>query len=216
MKKIILAMVLTLSVSLCGCSASNTASSQQDEIDKLEQRIAELEKENTELKSGMVEEAEVSESDTKETASVDESIGTIQIGDVITTDRVEITIKNIEFSYDVLPDDTSSMYTHYPANQGQVYIHIDTDVKNLQKQNLNADDIMTVEADYNNGYNYSAFPIPEDPTTGFTYANIVVINPLETRGVRFLIDCPQEVEESENPLSLIFAVDKEQFKYTIR
>lgn len=142
----------------------------------------------------------------------------ISEGDVIKNDNLEITIKNIEFSYDVIPENTSSFYTHYQAENGKVYIHIDTDVKNLAKQNLDCDDIMLVTANYNNGYTYSSFAVPEDESTGFTYANITSIDPLETLGVRFLINCPQEVEETENPLYLTLKLssEKQTYKYVLR
>lgn len=145
-----------------------------------------------------------------------EEIKEIKIGEVISTNEIELTIKKIEFSYDVLPDDTSGFYTHYPAESGSVYIHIDTDVKNLQKQNLDCSNIMEVKADYNNGYTYNGSPIPEDSQTGFTYANITSIDPLQTLGVRFLIKCPQEVEETNNPLILNFEINGQKYEYKMR
>lgn len=75
---------------------------------------------------------------------------------------------------------------------------------------------MQVKADYNNGYTYDSFTVVDDPTTGFTYSNISTIDPLETKGMRFLIDCPKEVEESQNPLFLIFTVDDKDYKLVIR
>jgi outer membrane murein-binding lipoprotein Lpp len=227
-KKEILLLVLLISIVLAGCSANprsdQQASVQQTDIKKLEQKIAELEKENADLRAKLEANtaAKVSEDDNgdneknkkedkqKKTASI------IQVGDTIKTDRAEITIKKVEFSYDILPDDIGSFYTHYPADSGNVYIHIDTDVKNVQKQNLGADEIMKIEADYNDGYTYTSSPVPEDSTTGFTYASITSIKPLESLGVRFLIDCPQEVEESEKSLTLTFMVDKEEFIYEMR
>lgn len=146
----------------------------------------------------------------------DSGITEISIGDAIKTDDFKIKIKNIEFSHDVLPDDTSSFYTHYPAEDGKVYIHIDTNIKNKQKQDAMCDSIMTVTADYNDGYTYKSQPIPEDSGTGFTYANIKAINPLETLGVRYLIDVPEEVETSDKPLFLIFKTGNKEFKYVIR
>lgn len=222
LKKCFLLLVLTLSVVLVGCS-TNSSDSQQSDIEKLEQKIATLEKENGELKAKLdelavedVQEDSNVDSENKEEEKVEETISAIQIGDVITTDTAEITIKNIEFSYDVLPDDTSNFYTHYPANTGNVYIHIDTDVKNIQKQNLGVEEIMDVVADYNDGYTYNGSPIPEDSTTGFTYANITSIKPLESLGVRFLIECPQEVEESDNSLNLTFQVNDKEYSYKMR
>ena len=140
----------------------------------------------------------------------------IVIGDVITLDFAEITIKNIEFSYDVLPDDTSSFYTHYPADSGKVFVHIDTDVKNMQKQSLPVDEFVQVEVDYNDGYKYDGEAIPEDTSTGFSYANITSIDPLETLGVRILADCPQEVVESENPVVVHLDFRGEKFFYKMK
>lgn len=116
-----------------------------------------------------------------------------------------------------MPDDTSSFYTHYPAESGQVYIHLDADIKNTQKQNLNCDEIYEVVADYNSGYTYDGQPIVDDASTGFTYANITQIDPLQTLGVHYLIECPEEVETSQNPLVVTITMnDESQYQYVIR
>jgi hypothetical protein len=156
--------------------------------------------------------ASVTETSSKEK----ETVKKVKAGDKITTKNMEIKVKKIEFSYDVLPDKTSGMYTHYAADSGKVYIHIDTDVKNLQKQTLRCDEIMNVKADYNSGFTYDSFAVPEDSSTGFTYANITSIEPLASQGVRFLIECPQEVEETKKPLVLNFNVNGTKFEYKMR
>ena len=214
MKKGIIITVLFICTMITGCSTSGQEVETKD-IKQLEARIMELEKENTELRAKTVSPTDSDPVTTKDIKMDKVDIKDINIGDTITTDRMELTLKNIELSYDVLPKDTSGFYTHYPADSGKVYIDVDTEIKNIQKQSLECDDIMEIEADYNNGFNYSSMTIPED-SSGFTYANITSIKPLETMGVRFLIDCPQEVEESDNPLFLIFEVDNQIFKYTIR
>lgn len=139
-------------------------------------------------------------------------------GDVISSDKMEVTINRVDFSYDVLPDDTNSFYTHYEADDGEVYIHIDTDVKNLSKKDLGCDDILTVKADYDNGFVYRGFAIVESTMTGFTYASITSINPLKTKGIHFLISCPEEVAESDKPLfiELKLSGTNDVYKYTIR
>lgn len=218
MKKLHLMFILIIYISLIGCSTLQEQAktiTPSEEIKKLEQKIADLEKENKKLREQLELDnpgLDIDEADNKN----DGAIAEIKIGDTIKTDRLEITIKKIELTYDVLPDVTDGFYTHYPADSGHVYIHIDTDVKNIQKQKLNCDDIMLVEADYNNGFTYHSSAVPESTSTGFTYASITSIDPLQTLGVRFLINCPQEVEETNNPLFLIFTVDKEKYKYTIR
>lgn len=226
MRKVFIGLLVIL-VLLTGCTSSDNkamddVNSLKDTIDKQEQKIKELESENAELKTQLDNIGEFTDASTEDDVDKgdkpinEDNIDTIEVGDVITTDKMEITIKKIELTYDVLPDDTSGVYTHYPAESGNVYIHIDTDVKNLQKQDLPCEDIMSVKADYNNGFAYDSMTVPEDSSTGFTYANITSIKPLETLGVRFLIECPQEVDETDNPLILYFSVDKQIFEHVIR
>lgn len=147
----------------------------------------------------------------------DISIQEINIGETIITTQMEYTLNGVEFSHDVTPQNPPSFYTHYPADAGQVYIHIDSDIKNLAKSDLGCDEVYSVTADYNQGYTYQGGAIVEDTDGDFTYANITNINPLQTLGVHCLIDCPEEVETSTNPLYLIITLnDGSQYKYTIR
>lgn len=206
-KLVQLIITVILILGLPGCS-KNTDS-----------QLSDLQKENNSLKSELTalqSNDNINETTENQAQSNEAEAIEIKIGDTISTENKEIKINNVEFSYDVLPDKTDIMYSHYQADTDHVYIHIDTDVKNLQKQNLPCTQIMDVVADYNNGFTYNAFPIPENSITGFDYANIVDIKPLETLGVRFLIDCPQEVEETDNPIFLAFKVDEKNYKYTIR
>lgn len=143
-------------------------------------------------------------------------IKTLEIGTTINSKSYDITVKKIEFTYDVVPDKKNIIYSHYAAEKGNVYIDIAADVKNTQKQNLKCDQIMNVEANYNNGYKYKSQAIVEDQTTGFTYANIMDIKPLETQGMRFIIQCPQEVETDNNSLNLTFNIEGEQFNYAMK
>lgn len=68
----------------------------------------------------------------------------------------------------------------------------------------------------NDGNTYSGFPIVEDSVTSFTYANISQVDPLETKGMKYLIDCPEEVEKTTNPLFLILTLDNQEYKMVIR
>lgn len=228
MRKSIVIFVLIICLLPLGCSPG-VEGNREEEIKKLDIRIAELEKENLDLKAEIVsfESAQAEEikahegpsdesSFLKREANAKDDIEKINIGDTIASDRVEITIRTIELSYEVYPRDTSGRYRYYPAESGKVYIHIDTDVKNIQKQNIVCDEIMNVTADYDDGYTYDSFAAPNDGDRGFTYGNITSITPLETLGVSFLIECPQEVEEMDHPLFLIFEVDGLKFRHSIR
>ena len=129
---------------------------------------------------------------------------------------MEIKINSVELTYDVLPDDTSGFYTHYAADAGKVYIAVDASVTNKAKQNLDCDKIGKIIADYNSGYTYRGFVVVKDSNTGFTYANITSIDPLETKGIKWLIECPEEVEISSNPLFLEFTINGGKYKLVIR
>lgn len=158
----------------------------------------------------------VSKSEEKSSEPPKPKIETVQNGSVVKSKSAEITINKVSLSYDVLPDKTDGFYTHYPADKGNVYIDVDVNVKNVQKQNLKCDSIVNIEADYNGGYQYSAMPVVKDSGSGFTYANITTIKPLETRGMKYLIKCPEEVESSKNPLFLTITLDGKKYKYVIR
>jgi outer membrane murein-binding lipoprotein Lpp len=221
MKKHFLVVLMAVSLLASGCSSSPPSTSDNSaELKKLQTQIEELKTENKELKEQLstIAETTTEEETTEEETQASQQGTNISVGEVITTENIEITIKKVELVYDVLPDDTSGFYTHYEADPGNVYLHVDTDIKNIGKQNLRCDNLLTVVADYNNGYTYNGFAVPEDSSTGFTYANITSITPLETLGIRFLIKCPQEVEETENPLFLTIepAGTKDTYTITVR
>lgn len=164
-----------------------------------------------------ISESDKQETITKTTDSKSEEL-LFKSGDMIASDKMEVTINNIEFTYDVLPDVTSTFYTHYEADDGEVYIHIDADVKNLSKKDLDCDKILTATANYNDGYTYKGQAIVEDKATGFTYASITSIEPLKTQGMRFIINCPEEVKTSEHPLFLTLKLQgtNDVYRYDIR
>ena len=140
----------------------------------------------------------------------------IAIGEKITLDNYEVTLNNVALTYQVLPDNTSGYYSYYEADAGKVYIDVDLDIKNLKKRDQMCDSIMNVTADYNNGYIYTGSPVVDDADMGFNYANISSITPLETRGVHYLIDCPEEVETSTSPLIVYLQIDGKEYSYTVR
>ncbi len=214
-KAIVSILLTTAMLFITGC-AQQPASNDSAEVETLKKQIEALESENKELKEQLGSMPESTPSEAVPSESENEQQGTpLNVGDTITTDYAEITINKVELTYDVLPDDTSGFYTHYAAEAGSVYLHIDADIKNLGKQNLPCDDLALVTADYNGGYTYSGFAVPEDSTTGFTYANITSIKPLETMGVHFLFNCPQEVAESSNPLFITFEPSNSTDSYII-
>ena len=141
----------------------------------------------------------------------EDNIKTFQKGSELKLDDLDIKIKNIKFTEDVLPDNTKGFYTHYPADKGKVFLEIDTDVKNNNKQKILVEKIGGINVDYDNGYKYDGWLIPEDSQTGFSYANIKSIDPLEKLGVRWVVNLPEEVEKSNKPLKITLTIGNEQY-----
>lgn len=127
----------------------------------------------------------------------------------------DFNIQHIFFTYDVLPETQNVLYKHYPADEGKVYLDIKIDVKNLQKNAMICEDFGEITLDYNNGYTYNAFAIVEDSVTGFSYANINNIDPLETATMHYLVDCPVEVYTNSYPLFLTMKVNGKTFKVVL-
>lgn len=97
-----------------------------------------------------------------------------------------------------------------------VYIDIDIGIKNLQKEKVKLEDIMVVVADYDRQDNYSSYALA-DGSSGFeTGDQDISLSPLEAMNIRFLIQCPQEVEEKGDALLLNFQIDEEKYQYTMR
>ena len=133
------------------------------------------------------------------------------------TENYTFTLSNVEFSYDVKPADTSSVYTSYPAPDGKVYIHIDGQYTNTSKKDACIRDLPVAMADYDDGYTYKGFAIVDKDNNSFTWvSSYVVCTPLETCHYHCLIECPKVVDETEAPLFITMDLGGETYRYTIR
>lgn len=198
--------IMCLFLCLVICSCDGGAVNNSDNVTASDQ---------TDMTSTVVPDDSVTATlETQET--VKEKIQEIKCGEKIVTEYMEVAINDVVLTYDVLPDDTSGFYTHYPAEVGKVYISVDASVTNKSKQQIRCDKIGVVVANYSDGFIYNGFIAVKDSRTGFTYANITDIDPLETMGFKWLIECPQEVEQSNESLFLEFTINSEKFIYYIR
>lgn len=157
-----------------------------------------------------------SNSDTPE-SDVSESSQEIAVGDTITTDDYEFTLQNVEFTYELLPSDTSSVYTSYPADQGKVYIHVAAALKNLMKRDFSIDETFSVKALYSDGYKYDGFVIVDIGNRFDWVSSYSAAAPLETAKIHGLIECPLELESSNEKLVVIIKMSNDaEYQYTIR
>ena len=151
-----------------------------------------------------------------ENSRMSSKVETISIGDVITTNDYELTLKNVEFTYEVLPPNTSSVYTSYPAESGKVYVHVSADVKNIMQRDIRIEELFTANVLYDGKYKYNGFTIVDDDN-GFDWVeSYVAATPLETCGAHSLIECPVEVDTSGKPVSVTITIGNTNYEYVLR
>ncbi|MEG1309389.1 MAG: hypothetical protein RSD06_00755 [Bacilli bacterium] len=157
------------------------------------------------------EETNKEDSSKSEVNSVKENIKNFEKSSKLDVDGLKITVKNIKFTSDILPDKVEGLYNHFLADKDKVYLEVDTDIKNTNKQDQVVENIGTIELDYDNGYEYKGWLIPEDSQTSFSYANITSIKPLETMGIRWAVELPKEVAETKKPVKITLTIGNEKY-----
>lgn len=141
----------------------------------------------------------------------------IEIGKTIKTEDYEFTLNNVELTYEVKPQNTSSVYTSYKADSGKVYIHIDGEYYNTSKRDVCIRDLPVATADYDDGYTYKGSAVVDKGDNSFTWASsYVVCTPLETCHYHCLIECPEVVDKSDAPLFFNIEIGNTSYRYDIR
>ena len=149
--------------------------------------------------------------------SSNSKVTTITRGDVIDTENFTFTLNNVELTYELKPQNTSSVYTSYTAENGKVYIHVDGEYYNKAKRDICIRDLFVPTADYDNGYTYKGFAVTDKDDNSFTWASsYVVCTPLETCHYHGLIECPKVVDETEAPLVVYLEIGGDTYQYTVR
>lgn len=166
----------------------------------------------------------VSKNETTETTRLEEeysNVVPITLGEPIVTDTREIIVNSIEFTEDIKPEHKNFDYymkqrriRNIVADPGNIFINADVDVKNLEKQNVKADQILTMVVDYNDGYIYNSMPFVEsEPAYISEYASTVDIVPLATERIQYGAECPEEVETSNNTVIVYLIMDDIYYYY---
>lgn len=142
---------------------------------------------------------------------------TISTGDTIATNDYEFTLTNVELTYEVLPPNTSSVYSSYVAESGKVYIHVAADVKNTMQRDIRIDELFTASALYDGQYSYNGFTVVNDGDNRFDWAgSYVAATPLETCKAHSIIECPDEVNTSGKPITVSLDLGGTTYEYTLR
>lgn len=142
-------------------------------------------------------------------ASVDISSKTsVSMNQEITVDDVaSFELLGTNYTADVLPPNTSGFYTHYPIDDpsNNVYFVVYCNLTNYSSSAIRADDMISVKAVFDGKYKYTANMVLEEKDgTGFDYASITSIDPLEARKGVFMFDIPKKVQDMNCELSIYF------------
>lgn len=141
----------------------------------------------------------------------------IVLGETISTDDFDFTVNFVELTYELKPQNTSSVYTSYPAEDGKVYIHIDAHYLNKSKKDVCIRDLPAPSADYNDGYCYTGFVVVDDGDNDFDWvSSYVAAEPLVTCHYHGLIECPVIVDETGDPLFITLEIGGITYRYDIR
>ncbi len=135
----------------------------------------------------------------------------------VKSNMVEMKLRKISFTNDIIPEYKIGTYVHYPSEDGRIYLEIKTKMKNLLNEDLACEDIATVTLKTESGESYIAFVVPETAARGISDDPSYPIQSKKTLGVRYVIDCPVELENSTDGMKLYFEFsDEEVYEYTIQ
>ena len=153
----------------------------------------------------------------KDTAGAEtEQMSSIAIGQTVVCDDYEFTLKKVEFSYEVLPQDTSGSYFSYPAESGKVYVHVVADVKNTMQRDIRVGELFETFVLYDGKYNYEGFTIVDDGASFNWGSSYVAAIPLETCRAHGLVECPAEVDNSGKPISVRIQIGDTTYEFNLR
>lgn len=137
--------------------------------------------------------------------------------DKIKSDMVEMKLKKVSFTSDVEPEYKFGTYVHYPAGEDKIYLEVKTKMTNLLEEDLACEDISTVTLRTETGESYMAFVVPETAARGLSDDPSYPIQSGATSGVRYVIECPLELEKSTEGMKLYFEFsDENVYEYTIQ
>lgn len=151
-----------------------------------------------------------------DTGSTEKNKTAISIGETIVTENYDFTLTNVELTYEVLPSDTSSVFTSYPADSGKVYINVMADIKNTMKRDIRVGELFTASALYDNKYSYNGFTVVNEGDSFNWVDSYTAALPLETCKAHNLIECPAEVDTSGKPIVVTLLLGDTSYEYVFR
>lgn len=206
MKKICIAISILMMLLITGCASD-------DELRALKEENQKLKAENEQMKRVYLGEEATKAGNNKST-----NIDGLQIAlgkPFSSPNQTEITIQNIFFTHDVVPEKKRSLYTHYPADAGKVYIVVATTIKNLSSEKVEADSMADATVIYDGSYKFDCMEVLVK-RDDLDSAHFERVDPLNPETMYFMVELPAEAKDDSKSIDVQFKIHNEQFVYHYR
>lgn len=119
----------------------------------------------------------------------------------------EYTLVNVYATGDVMPPKPSSVYTHYEAESGMTYVVYVLDVKNLQENSVEAEDLLDVQLTIG-GSSYTPVCLVEtEDGADFDYGSSTDVAALSTARLHYLFQVPADSDTEDMAFDVICGSD---------
>lgn len=129
---------------------------------------------------------------------------TIKLGeDVVAKDIVEFRLDETVWMEEILPSNTSGIYSYHEDVEGEVYFVIQGTVKNISGETIETDHGSLMEIKFNDKYKYEPDTLIEDNDgKGFSYGDV---RPLSSGRFLIYVSVPNEVKENYESAKLTWS-----------
>ncbi len=147
--------------------------------------------------------------DNKDTSTEKEiEFKTVNYGDTISTEFVDMTIDSASSSEELYPTDTSGVYSYVKDTEGEKYFYLTGSLKNISGNSYDVQDIYA-EMIFDNKYTYRAQLVDDNGGNDFYGHNV---KPLGSVKYYLYSSIPDELIDSYNTCTIKFAF-KENFEH---
>lgn len=142
----------------------------------------------------------------------------ISIGENIKEKDWEVKILETKFGQRINPPTQPQFYTYYQVKDtNNTYLCVVLEAKNVSSLELDADNVASIKAKYNNYYTYSSFSAIEDNILGFSYTSLTNIKPLTSKKIYYLAEMPKTAEEEKDtPVEIEIKINNNTYYYKVR
>lgn len=206
-KRIVLSLLVILILSGCGKAVTEKQSKEIENVEMQDGNETKKEEKNTSDKSTNKVVNTPSESTSKAAKENDLQFETVNYGDTISTDFVEMTIESIQNAEALYPTDTSGVYSYMSDQDGEKYFYLKGSLKNIGGNAYSSENIVA-EICFDDKYNYRAYLKADDGGNDF-YGDYV--KPFGSIIYYIYASIPDELLDSYSECTIKFGF-KENFK----